>query len=206
MSTTSELFGAYQRQYDYFNARLFGGELPECVLNFSRKCATTLGFFAPKRWEQASLVRHEISLNPSTLKLRTQEEISATLVHEMVHLWQQEFGKPSKRGYHNAEWGKKMESVGLMPSNTGAPGGKKTGVQMAHYVIEGGRFALDFADMPRQFILPWISFDFSSEAKSSKPSRVKYHCIGCEANVWGKRELSILCNTCGCSFDEVAPA
>lgn len=33
-----------------------------------------------------------------------------------------------------------MESIGLMPSDTGKPGGKKTGQSMADYVIPGGKF------------------------------------------------------------------
>ena len=41
------------------------------------------------------------------------EESMGTLVHEMVHFWQQEFGTPSRRGYHNREWADKMEALGL---------------------------------------------------------------------------------------------
>jgi hypothetical protein len=28
-----------------------------------------------------------------------------------------------------------MESIGLVPSNTGLPGGKRTGQQMTHYIM-----------------------------------------------------------------------
>ena len=40
----------------------------------------------------------------------------------MTHLEQAHFGKPSRNGYHNKEWADLMERVGLMPSDTGAPG------------------------------------------------------------------------------------
>ncbi len=33
-----------------------------------------------------------------------------------------------------------MEAIGLMPSDTGKPGGKKTGEKMADYAIDGGPF------------------------------------------------------------------
>lgn len=33
-----------------------------------------------------------------------------------------------------------MESIGLMPSSTGLPGGKKTGQKMGDYAIQGGEF------------------------------------------------------------------
>ena len=33
-----------------------------------------------------------------------------------------------------------METLGLIPSDTGRPGGKRTGQIMGHYVSDGGRF------------------------------------------------------------------
>jgi hypothetical protein len=62
------------------------------------------------------------------------------LVHEMAHLWQDHFGKPGRGRYHNQEWADKMEALGLIPSDTGQPGGHKTGDRMDHYVEAGGRF------------------------------------------------------------------
>jgi predicted SprT family Zn-dependent metalloprotease len=123
--------------FDYFNAALFGGELPRCILNFSRHSNRANGFFAPERWSRGTEHTHEISLNPDLLN-RPLLACMSTLVHEMAHLWQHAEGKPSRRTYHNAEWAQKMEDVGLMPSHTGEPGGRRTGQKMSHYVIEGG--------------------------------------------------------------------
>ena len=67
-------------------------------------------------------------------------ELLQTLVHEQVHQWQAQFGKPSLRTYHNREWADKVLSVGLTPSSTGRPGGMQTGQQMADYPTEGGVF------------------------------------------------------------------
>ncbi|MDH8410092.1 sprT domain-containing protein, partial [Klebsiella pneumoniae] len=61
-------------------------------------------------------------------------------VHEMVHLWQHHHGNVSRAGYHNVEWAEKMVSIGLIPSHTGAPGGKQIGQHMSHYVEPAGRF------------------------------------------------------------------
>ena len=58
----------------------------------------------------------------------------------MAHAWQQHFGNPGRRGYHNEEWADKMESIGLMPSSTGKLGGSRTGEKMADYAIKGGLF------------------------------------------------------------------
>jgi hypothetical protein len=67
-------------------------------------------------------------------------EVLRTIVHELVHQWQERFGKPTRRCYHDRQFAEKMESIGLMPSDTGMPGGKKTGQKMGDYMIRGGRF------------------------------------------------------------------
>ena len=33
-----------------------------------------------------------------------------------------------------------MGAIGLIPSDTGAPGGKQTGQKVSHYIAGGGRF------------------------------------------------------------------
>lgn len=67
-------------------------------------------------------------------------EWHSTLVHEMCHLWQEDFGKPSRGGYHNRQWADKMIQVGLMPTDTGEPGGQLTGQRVTHYIIPDGKF------------------------------------------------------------------
>jgi hypothetical protein len=108
---------------------------------------STYGFFAAGRWKakgkgEPSLA-HEISLNPDYLD-RPDVEWHSTLVHEMVHLWQEDHGHPSRAAYHNKEWGWKMEELGLIPSDTGEPGGKKTGQHMHHYINPAGAFMKTF--------------------------------------------------------------
>ena len=198
---TKAQFEAYEKMFGYFNERLFVGELPACLLNFSRRTRTN-GFFAPERWERGKDVRHEISLNPATLKSRKPVEVASTLVHEMVHLWQQECGSPSRSGYHNAEWAAKMETVGLVPTDTGEEGGKKTGQRMTHLIAPEGPFVKAFRTMPKEYTLPWSCEEPEDErAKKSVKNKVKYTCPGCGTNVWGKPELAITCNDCEETFE-----
>jgi hypothetical protein len=99
-------------------------------------------------------------------------------------------------------------AIGLMPSNTGEPGGKRTGQQMTHYVIEGGPFDLAFRTMPPAFLLPWSSGrapDPTGKPKAKK-DKVKYTCPVCAANVWGKPDLVIVCGECGEPFSTEAVA
>jgi len=76
----------------------------------------------------------------------------------MVHCWQYCHGTPSRRHYHNREWARKMESIGLMPSSTGLPGGATTGQVMSDYIIDSGRFirAYETLKSSKGFKLNWI--------------------------------------------------
>jgi len=160
LTPTEEQFNALNGAYQYFNHALFDGKLAGCILNFSRK-KNTHGFLAPERWRRVNekeYSTHEISLTPATL-YRKPILVFSTLVHEQAHLWQWQYGKPSRSGYHNTQWANKMEEVGLMPSNTGKVGGKRTGQQMTHYIIKDGRYEKAFYKMPKKYTLPFTSLD-----------------------------------------------
>jgi predicted SprT family Zn-dependent metalloprotease len=143
---TTVQFKTLDDLYKFYNEALFGGRLSECIVNMSRH-NNTYGFFAANRWKSDGEIGentvHEISLNPDYLD-RPFVDWHATFVHEMVHLWQQDFGHPSRAAYHNKEWAWKMEEIGLIPSETGEPGGKKTGQNMHHYINTEGLFIKAF--------------------------------------------------------------
>lgn len=179
--------------YDRFNRTLFDSELPQCLITFQR-ARRARGYF----WREAVHARRgkkrldEIALNPDAFPGRSDGDVMSTLVHEMVHLWQVHFGKPGRRGYHNREWAAKMEEVGLRPSDTGLPGGAKTGERMTHYVISGGRFEKAWGELYRDgFRLKWET----RARKNSDRNKVKYVCPGCDLCVWGKPGLEgrLLC-------------
>ena len=137
---TLDMYGFVQTAFDHFNQVLFAGELPQPLLTFQRE-KNVFGYFSFQRWQGADGGHtHEIALNPMYFLTHNPLELMQTIVHEMCHLWQYEFGEPSRSGYHNAQWAEKMESIGLMPSDNGQPGGKKTGQRMSDYPIPGGRF------------------------------------------------------------------
>jgi predicted SprT family Zn-dependent metalloprotease len=144
MSPTEQAHSQLQAAYDRLNAALFDGALPPCLITLQRKSKRTMGFFAEKRFGAVAgdeKLIDELAMNPQHFRASPPLEILQTLAHEMVHLWQAHFGTmKARRAYHNAEWGAKMEAIGLMPSHTGKPGGRKTGQQMADYAIAGGRF------------------------------------------------------------------
>ena len=229
---TTVQFRTLDELYSYYNKALFGGALADCIVNMSRHSGT-FGFFSAKRWKteengEKRLV-HEISLNPDHLD-RPFVEWHSTLVHEMVHLWQEDMGHPSRAAYHNKEWAYKMEAVGLVPTDTGAPGGKKTGQHMTHYANPEGEFLKAFNGLTAETLealrlkyLPAYSLpepakrkrrggddeggsdEEGAEGGADEPgaynSKKKYSCP-CGVNVWGRPGLRLVCGECGAAFQE----
>ena len=137
---TIETYKALLYAFKYFNQALFNGELPAVVFTYHRQ-NRVMGYASFERWidDKGNYV-DELAINPEYFAKYPLLEICQTLVHEMVHIWQTRFGKPSRRNYHNTEWANMMESIGLMPSHNGRPDGKKTGESMMDYVLVDGKF------------------------------------------------------------------
>lgn len=215
---TEAQFTAFQRCFDYFNAELFGGKLPQCILNLSR-LSKAEGFFAPNRWSKAvdelpaadgtlatdilieSLALnqpealHEISLNPDYIS-QNPEWVMSVLVHEMAHLQRQVTGKAPRGGYHDKEWAQMMLAVGLTPEAIGNPA-KMTGQKVSHAIQKPGAFRTAFDRMPKEILLPFKHIQAPEKDKKKKANnKVKYTCSECEANAWGKPELNVLCGDC----------
>jgi hypothetical protein len=107
-----------------------------------------------------------------------------------------------------------MRRIGLMPSNTGKPGGDQTGYQMMEYVIEGGRFESVCNELiSNDFKLNWgdnvllsssapqADGDENQETElntnsTAKKDRIKFSCPGCSLNAWAKPSAQLACATC----------
>ena len=94
---------------------------------FTESRKKTAGYFSSNNWRGKGETVHEISLNAEYVREHSLKKTMALLAHQMVHLWQYERGRASRKGYHNREWALKMEETGLMPSDTGKWGAKKQG-------------------------------------------------------------------------------
>lgn len=154
---TAQAYGELRLAFKVFNERLFDSTLPSPLITLQRE-PRTCGYFSNKRFVgHDGVTTDEIALNPEYFACVPLVEVLATLLHEMVHLWQAHFGRPGRGRYHNAEFARKMIEVGLMPSSTGHPGGSQTGDQMSDYPIEGGRFlqVVDYLVRELDFSITW---------------------------------------------------
>lgn len=141
LSPTTESYNELQQAYNHFNETLFNDELPPCLITFQR-IKNTYGYHSSKRWTNKEGDKtDEIAMNPTYFATRKINETLSTLVHEMVHLWQEYFGSPGRGRYHNKEWADKMKKIGLQPFNV-TNQNRETGDRVSHTIIENGKFDL----------------------------------------------------------------
>ncbi len=202
---SQQTYQSLDRAFAHFNRELFSNRLTDVHMVVHRK-RNARGYFWHEQFKHRESGERvdEIALNPDHMG-RTLPEILSTLVHEMVHLWQQHDGKPSKSG-HNKEWAAKMDSVGLTPTSTGAEGGKRTGRNMTHMIVPGGPFDVSCTALLAQgFDLPWFTEAPPPKPKKKDLSKVKHTCPECNANAWGKLGISLVCGACNVTLiaDEV---
>lgn len=195
---TATQYSGFSAAYAHFNRELFENSLPNCLITLQRRKGA-YGYYSPERFKSSEGNQtDEIAMNPRHFK-RPANEVLSTLIHEMVHLWQQHYGKPPAGNYHNKEWAAKMKTVGLYPSTTGKPGGKETSQNVSHYIIERGVFekacTMFLAD---GFILYNDDSSEAGKAKAKKKaaSKTKYTCSECDTNAWAKPNTHLNCGAC----------
>ena len=198
---TSKTYTSLDDAFAFFNRRLFGGRLPGCLITMQRS-KTAYGYFAGGRFgaRDGKEVTDEIALTPSHFHERSAEQSLSTLVHEMTHLQQHHFGKPSRAGYHNKEWAGMMRAVGLIPSDTAAPGGKEVGQKVSHYIEAGGRFEKACAELVGKGFDPlyvelWTEGGEKARKKKAA-SKTRYRCPECDTNAWAKPGVHLVCGEC----------
>jgi hypothetical protein len=199
-------YQGFQEAYDFFNRALFSDSLPQVLITLQRR-ARIGGYFSPERFDGrlAGTAVHELALNPDRFVGRSDVEILSTLVHEMVHVWQQTHGTPPRRGYHDREWAAAMKAIGLQPSDTGEPDGRETGQRVSHYILPDGPYAGAYAHLQTTgFCLHWQSKPYSALGRGKNTSKTKYTCPGCGLNAWAKPAAPLVCGDCTLPL-EVSP-
>src|SRR5713101_5984859 len=75
LTPTEQAYTELQHAYDFFNTRLFDGQLPPCLITMQRK-NRTYGYFSGNRWNNlAGDVTDEIAMNPAHFATRTPEAV-----------------------------------------------------------------------------------------------------------------------------------
>jgi predicted SprT family Zn-dependent metalloprotease len=187
---TEETYVGLEKAFNWFNKALFDQRLPSVMFTLTRRTGANGYFHAEQFKHRDGDHTHEIALNPNTMD-RDIKAVLGTLVHEMTHLEQQEFGKPSKGGHHNMEWASMMLRVGLTPTDGT---GKMTGRKVTHMIDEGGPFDVALQDL-MPFDIPYFTQPRDKAEKKKDKSKVKHEC-GCGNKAWAKMGSRLICGDC----------
>jgi hypothetical protein len=208
MKPTKEQSQAFSELFDYLNAKLFDGVLPEVMLSFTRDKQIHGGHYVPDVWVNDDGQKiGEICVNSNTFTENTPAKIMDlinTVAHEMVHHWQHVHGKPTRNGYHNQEWSDKSTAIGLEPFG---PDGKKLGQAIDTKIIPSGPLDTALNDLPESAVMPFFTSNIGGNEpdvvvieKDGTPAptpksgnRKRYSCPLCGLKVWGKAGLKVIC-------------
>lgn len=92
-------------------------DIPEIALTVERLRCTRFGHFQPGH--NGFGLRGEIALNRSYVGPREYWQTLGTLLHELLHAWQQAHGKPGRGNYHNRQFQDKALDYGLVVDRRG---------------------------------------------------------------------------------------
>lgn len=98
-----------QREHARLNAERFGGALRDIRVTVSRRMKTRLGHYAPARSHPDGA---EIAISRRHVRRHGWHEAFETLLHEMVHQWQEESGHAID---HGPTFRRKARDVGTTP-------------------------------------------------------------------------------------------
>ena len=114
---TSRAAGQLEKMFRALNTRFFDGKLPEPVITLKKTPGAYGHITCGKTWTAGTEQRHEINISTATLD-RPIEETTATLLHEMCHLYNMVNGikdtSGSANAYHNKRFKQIAESHGLI--------------------------------------------------------------------------------------------
>ena len=137
-------------------------------------------------------VLHEITMNERHIN-RPLADILRTLLHELVHEWQNLFGKSGRNNYHNQQFQRKAALYGLIVDSRG----HDLGVRAGRFTELLRRFGVDTAGLR--------SPEEQGRAKRphGNPKMRKFDC-GCTI-VRCATDMSATCNKCHGQFLEAPP-
>jgi len=173
------------RFFDLFNRRFFEGKLPIAAISF--RSGRALGWYRMGRNEFG--VKDQINLNSLYLE-RPRYQTLKTLLHEIIHEWQDYFGKHSAAAwYHNKQFQTKSKELGI-PSDSR---GHTIGI-IDPFVAFCRQHGVDFSEHSQEAEEPRIAAEQSSNSKLQK-----YNC-GC-TNIWAATRVHAVCRFCGGEFE-----
>ncbi len=160
----------------------FNLDIPEVVIGIDPLPCTRYGQF--RMGHNGLGLRGEITLNARYLDgTRPLWEILGTLLHELLHGWQQAHGTPSKKNHHNRELREKAAQLGLLIGPTGLTG-----------YVAGGPFKALLGQFGVE--APATESPIPERRPRGDSKQKKWSC-GCTVGRFGVATVNLRCETCG---------
>lgn len=187
-----------EQAFSMLNYIYFNDELPEVVITIQSSPKTNGHITTQKVWNGAEECFYEINISAEHLN-RPCEQVMATLVHEMVHLYCMEKGiaDTSKNGrYHNKNFKVECEKRDLH-------------IEYAQYIgysvtspTEKFIDTLKKCDLIYDLGLARETSVVATSGGKSKPknSTRKYLCPMCGISVRATKDVEIMCKQCMCDM------
>lgn len=202
---TSRTAGYLEKMFRTLNADWFGGELEEPIITIQSTPRAYGHVTAAKAWRRKDDWRHELNLGAETLD-RPIEDVVATMVHEMVHLYNIAHNvQDCSRGgmYHNRRFRDEAERRGLVIGHHEKYGWTVTepGEALVEYIIQQGWGEI-YINRGTGWTPPaggGSKAGNSAGAAAEKPKKSstrKLVCPKCGQSVRATRAVNILCGDC----------
>ena len=170
----------------FFNIVFFKTQPVEMpVISFEKKSVKNLGRYVRER--NGFGLKETININRCHLD-HPLWEILSTLLHEMCHSWQNQYGKPSSSWFHNKEFKIKMSEIGVVPNDKG------------RHIWVADPFVFFLEKHGVKFSYPRNSEGIIKVPKKNKPkgkSKLKkWRCLCGQTARVGKKEFYAVCTLC----------
>lgn len=197
---TSRTAGYLEKIFRALNADSFNGEIEEPIITL-KKTPTAYGHVTvSETWLRNGEGVKELNISTNYLK-RPIEEVVATMIHEMVHLYNMQHNvKDTSRGnsYHNERFRDEAEKHMLHIEKDDKYGWTitKTTDELLEYIIEKGWSEIDMNESMDLFdLFGGIGKGKPTPTKGTNHSR-KYQCPKCKCSVRATKKVRIKCFDC----------
>lgn len=202
---TSRTAGYLEKMFRSLNDHYFNGEVEEPIITIQSTPKAYGHVTVSKTWHKNNGEwRHELNVDAGTLD-RPIEEVTATLLHEMVHLFhlQNDIQDCSRGGtYHNKKFKLTAEMCDLQIDFDPRIGWSITSPTEAliNFIIAQGWQDICMGRMDGYITGKpgrGTSSGTNEPTKTKKPSSTrKYICPKCQMSVRATREVNLLCGDC----------
>lgn len=201
---TSRTAGYLEKIFRALNADWFDGELEEPIITIQSTPRAYGHVTVGKVWYRKDEQRHELNMGAETVN-RPIEEVCATMMHEMVHLYNIAHGvQDCSRGgtYHNKKFKAEAERRGLHIEHHERYGWTITtpSEELIDYIISKGweeiRMNRGFGWVPPPSGGAKAGGSTGSTPPKKPSSTRKYRCPCCGNSVRATKAVRIMCMDC----------